>query len=1188
MLHFRKVLSCCLSALLLGSSLAGAIPAYASESGAVLVSLKVSGKEAPIGVDEEKPSFSWQMQSDALGAAQKSYEISVKNADGEEVWNSGTVESAISVGIPYEGEALMPGSAYTWDVTVTDALGETLTASSSFETAKLSGELSAWEGASWIGADELPLDAATTTLFDIKTKVQIPEGSSSASVIFGANDYRYTNALYNIYQLAGDNYFRVELDVTDVENGSSPAIKVYRTGFFPGDDPEVPYAVVDKETLPITNLDELITAENAHEEHEIELRMQVCTLTVWIDGEMVMTGETVNGWTGESTPSGDILLADWGNSDVMSVPNLNQIGFAAGAGEQAIFTDFRLENPGYGTGVLFSADTGATYSIWDGAEGLSIDGNTITVDGGSDGMMAYADPSYGAKPMLRRDFTLGENIASARLYVSFQGIGHIYLNGQEVASEEWFKQGSMEYRNRIGYNVYDVTELVHSGENAIGAVLGEGWWTGHAENYDDTIYNYYADQEALLVNLVVKYESGESETLISDENWQCYTDGPVRSASLFEGERYDATKEAAVEGFYEPGFSSDGLRSASLIETRAPFAGQALEVRKDENVHVIRTLDATLLGETKEGSGSYLYDLGENVAAAVSVQIPAEYAKPGETLTIRMSEILYPELEEYGELAGNLLQENYRAAMTTDFYTMKEGDQTFVSDLTFHGFRYLEITGAEALPQECVKSLVLSSIDNTATYESSNELVNRLFLNGQNSEASNYITLPTDCPQRNERMGWMGDANVYALAGSYNADTYQFMRQWLSCVRDTQGEDGMTGHVSPNYPAYDAESGMVFVGGLSFGITWNSAIVFIPYFLFEQYGDKAILEENIDAIYSYMENLASKPLMVGEEEVSALTSETGFLCDHLSVVSTDGSMLGNAMYAFALQATSAMASALGQEDKAASYAEMAQAAREAWNKVFIDEETGKSRSADGSIIHTQASYASPLNYGVILEENLERFGENFIDTIENPVADDGTALTPYTLTTGFNATPNLLNALSLIGRTDVAYKMLECQDYASWLYPVVNGATSIWERWNSYTIENGFGGNNGMNSFNHYSLGAVTSWMMDTQLGIRYDEQTPGYSHFTLQPVAGGSFTYARGSFESAYGTIESGWEAQDSVMTSYTCTVPANTTATLYLPGTWEAIEGATLTGTSEHLGAECTCFELTAGSYVFEAGQE
>ncbi len=1201
----KKKFACAVAAAMTVSMTAGmAAPVLAEEAvgetaeqQASLVDLKVEGQEAPIGVDTATPVFSWKMDSAAVGASQVNYQIVVAKADGTQVWDSGVVESDRSVDISYEGEALEACIDYTWTVTVEDNAGNMLTGTSSFETSKLSTGLDAWAGAQWIGADELSLDAAASTLFDITTKVQIPEGSNKASIVFGANDFRYNNELFNLYQKAGENYFRVELDVTNAGTEQGAAIHIYRVGFFENDTPDTPYKTIDLANCPGTNLNELLTAENKNEEHQIELKMQTCNLLISIDGTEVIAEEIEDENTGEVSPSSEILLADWGDSDVMSVPNLNSIGFAAEEGESAVFTDFALNNPGYGTGVLFDATTGATYSIWEGKEGITVEGNVITVNGGENGILAYADPSYGSEPYVRTEFSLKEDIASARLYLAFQGIGDFYINGEEVAPEEWFKQGSMEFCEEIGYNVYDVTEFVSAGENAMGAVMGEGWWTGHAQTFDDTIYNYYGDKEALLANLVVTYADGSTEIITSDEDtWQYYGDGPVRLASVFEGERYDATKEAAIEGFSTAEYDEEaaGWRPAQAIETRSAFAQQKLVVRKDEEVHVIRELDAKLVGETKEGSGSYIYDFGENVAAVPQITIPEEYAKEGEMITVRVAEILYPELEEYGELAGNLLQENYRAALTTDFYTMKAGEQTFVPDLTFHGYRYIEITGLdEALPAENLKSLVISSIDNTAAYDSSNELVNRLFLNGQNSEASNYITLPTDCPQRNERMGWMGDANVYALAGSYNADTYQFLRQWLNCVRESQGEDGMTSHTSPNYPSYDAEMGSVEVGGMSFGITWNSAIVFIPYYLYQQYGDTTIIDENIDAIYKYMENLEKNPLTYGPEDAqiteTALTSQTGFLCDHLSVVTTDGSMLGNAMYTYCLDVVSQMAEAIGQTEKAEKYQAMYEAAKTAWNQIYIDEETGKSCAADGTIIHTQASYASPLNYGVVSEENKERFVENYIDTIEHPKADDGSDLVPYTLTTGFNATPNLLNALSDNGRADVAYKMLECTEYASWLYPVVQGATSIWERWNSYTVEDGFGGNNGMNSFNHYSLGAVTSWMMDSQLGIKYDEEAPGYKHFVLQPVAGGTFTYANGSFESAYGTIYSGWEAAEGVMTSYEATVPANTTATLYLPISEEQAEGlqvpegASFAGMTEHNGQMCAQYELVSGSYSF-----
>ena len=277
----------------------------------------------------------------------------VTKADGTQVWDSGKVESDVSLDIAYEGEALEPCTIYNWTLTVEDNAGNTITSDSTFETSKLSTELDAWNGAKWIGADELSLNAASTTLFDITTKVQIPEGSNKASVIFGANDFRYNNKLYNLYQLEGENYFRVELDVTNAGTEEGAAINIYRVGFFEEDTPDQPYMTINLANNPTTNLNDLITAENKNEQHELELDVKTCTLTVSIDGTAVITGESENAFTGEKTPSADIVLADWGNSDVMSVPNLNSIGFAANPGETAIFTDFELQNPGYGTGTLF-------------------------------------------------------------------------------------------------------------------------------------------------------------------------------------------------------------------------------------------------------------------------------------------------------------------------------------------------------------------------------------------------------------------------------------------------------------------------------------------------------------------------------------------------------------------------------------------------------------------------------------------------------------------------------------------------------------------------------------------------------------------------------------------------------------------------------------------------------------------
>lgn len=1142
-----------------------------------IVNLETEGKENPY-IDDEDPTFSWQMTSDAVGVEQAGYQITVLNlTDGSTAWDSGTVESGESVGIVYEGDALTADTDYSWTVTVTDTFGNTFTSEAAyFSTGLMDTSLDAWDGAQWIGADELSVDAASQTLFGLSFTLQIPEGSTKASVVFGADDYRMTQTNFNPMGLTSElNYYEVEFDFSNVSSSGGAVINVYRVGFFEGDSADEPLSIVSTEEGTSENLDEVIT--DAAASYEVEIEVIGSAMDITINGEVV---------TKMSVTMNDL----GGDSSYMTFPNLNSIGFAAKAGETAVFTDYEVINVGYGTGTLFGAQTGATYSIWDGLEGLSIDGSTITVSGGEEGILVYADPSYASEPYLRKDFETDpdKEITEAKLYISAQGIYNFYINGEEIAEDEWFNPGITEYREEIGYNIYDVTDYVVSGANAMGGVLGQGWWTGNV-TYEESNYNYYADQEALLVKLVVTYTDGTTDTIVTDESWEYYGDGPVVVASLYNGERYDATKEAAIEGYTEAGYDSSAWRSASVVETRKQFDDQEIVLRTDEPVQVINTLTATSLGETVEGSGSYLYDMGENVAGVPQITIPAEYAEEGAVITIRVAEILYPDLEEYEEsgVAGTLLMENYRAAQTTDFLIMGDEDITYTPDLTYHGYRYIEITGlSEELPEEYVQMLVLSSIETTSTYESSNELANRLYQNVLNSEASNYLSLPTDCPQRNERMGWSGDAQVFAYAGALNSDTYQFMRQWLKAIRESQGEDGMTKQYAPAYFSYDLEEDdEITVTGSAFGITWNCVIVTVPYYLYEIYGDTTIIEENIEAIYAYMENLESNPL----EDGSYLTKNYGTLADHLSIATTNNGLLGNAVYVYCLEVTSYLAEAIGDTEQAEKYEELYKYAKAEWNARYIDSETGKTQALDGTIVDTQASYATPLNFGVVSQANLEKVLANYVETIVNPADVDGEEITPYTLTTGFNATPNVLNALSDYGYADVAYTMFETTDYASWLYPVTQGATSIWERWNSYTEEGGFNGNNAMNSFNHYSLGAVSSWMIDTQVGIKADEDNPGFKHFILQPTAGGSYTYLTGSFESSYGTIVSAWTAEDGEILTYDCTVPANTTATLYLQITEEQaegveiVDGVTYVGMYEHNGETCARFELASGSYSF-----
>ena len=1158
-----------LALLLAGVVLLGLFSIGAAADGAAIVDCRTDGRVEPLGVNSAQPAFSWRMQSDVIGAAQKSYRVVVKDAADTVVWDSGVVESAASVGIVYEGEALKPCAAYTWTVTVTDQTGaELVSEPAHFETSLISDSFEAWDGAQWIGVDALPLDAASKSVFRIAADVTIPEGSSHASFILGANDFRLQHAVFNPWLAEGTNYIRVELDYSAVNEAGGAKINFYRVGYLPDDDPATPVAVIEGNEA----LDAAVNASNVHDTHHIELYCPANGLIVSVDGTQLNANR--------------IVLNPLGAAECNTYPMLNAVGFAAQAGESASFANYQIENAGkYARGTLFAENVGATYAIFEGLDGLRVDGSVITcasVDG--QGVMAYTDPSFGSAPTLRRSFAVNGEVARARLYITAQGVYDAFLNGGEIAAEEWFNPGSTEYDSLLAYNVYDVAALLQPGENCMSAVLGEGWWTGMT-TFETTNNNYYGDKPALMAKLVIDYADGTSETIVTDESWQAAVDGPVRLASFFQGERYDATMEAS------------DWQSAVIVPTRAQFASPRLVTRYDEPVHVIRELTAVkALGETREGSGSYLYDMGENLVGVPSITIPAEYAKAGDTLTIRYAEILYPELSEYLEqgVSGLLMVENLRSALATDFYTMTEGEQIFSPTLTFHGYRYVEITGLdEPLPADCVGMKVLSSLDATARYESSNELTNRLFANIVNSTTGNYLSLPTDCPQRDERMGWTGDAQVYALSASYVADTYNFMRQWMETVGADCGETGLSSQYCPAFVQYDVQSSdPIPHKGQSFGITWNCLVVTIPYKLYLQTGNTAIVRDNIENIKTYVDHLIATPLTYknekGKKKTEArLTGETGTLCDHLARVPSDSVSLGNAVFIACLDEAAAMCEAVGETVKAEEYRAAAVNAREAWNELFIDAQTGMTKNAKGVIQDTQASYATPLRYGVISEENLPRVLEHYLRTISTPnlTDSDGLEVPAYSITTGFNATGNVLPALSMNGQSGTAYKLFESTDYASWLYPVTQGATSIWERWNGCTEELGFNGNNGMNSFNHYSFGAVYEWMMAYQLGISADTDAPGYQHFILQPTAGGSFAYARGSFDSPYGTIESGWTAVGGVMTSYEVTVPANTAATLYLPADSVSVcEGVSLTGFTTHNGAACAQLELLAGSYRFE----
>ena len=1200
----QKGVTFALTAAMAGSSFVSAFPVLAAEDDSKsIVALTTDGLTNPLGVDTLTPVFTWQMESGKTGASQSAYQITVMDMDGNTVWDSGVVESGESTNIKYNGEELQPKTEYQWKVTVTDEDGSTWESDvNTFETSFLDTTYDSWGDAKWIGSSKKNLDAAAANLFDMHVNVTIPEGSTKASVILGANDFRLQNKAMNVWNKENANYFRYEIDISDPEN---PKLNIYVVG--------MPAAVneLDENGEPVMveswgGLRPSIISqeeENAADEPDAVVNIPAEVF----GGKSLNDPISLRLWTNQcnqvsasmndvDVDAGRQLNPLGSDHNSNTFPNLNSIGFAVNAGETAYYNGLAIDMFGDNDDnvVLFDKTTGATYSIFEGLDGVTVDSSEdkITVEGGENGTLVYADPSDGASPMVRTQFSTNDKeVASARMYVSAQGTYEMFINGDKVGNG-LFNPGNEEYSTYMPYQVYDVTNLLQTGDNAIGVQMGQGWWSGEL-NYTTGDYNYYGPYQAVMARMDITYTDGTTDTIVTNEdNWTVSTEGPVKSESHYNGERYDEQTAEKYEGWATADYTeSEDWEKPVVHEPR--MNDFSFVVRYDEEASVVKELDVKeALGESKEGSGSYIYDMGENVIGVPHITIPADYVDPGSTVTVRYAEILYPDLPEYQEdgLVGTMMVENLRAALCTDFFIAGEGDQEFEPHFTFHGYRYIEISGLKKeLPAENIKTEVISSVNMTATYDSSNENVNRLFKNVQNSQTSNFLSLTTDCPQRNERLGWTGDAQVFSMAASYNADVYNFYRNWLKSLRAVQRKDGSLPVYAPTAEPQEDE-----FGGRGFsGISWDAALTVIPYNMYMQTGNPIIIEDNLDAINHYLDYLDSYDM---SEEFTHLTSRTGVLADWLSVDSTDAGLINNAVYVYLIGLARDMAEVVGNTELHDKYAAQYDLAKEEWNACYVEADTCRlytktTTDADGNQLDepeityydTEAAYATPLRYGVFNEENEAKAVENYIETVK---------AANYTITSGFSGTPNLVPVLTKYGYVDDAYKLFEQTDYASWLYPVTQGATSIWERWNSYTVEGGFNGNNSMNSFNHFSLGAISEWMMSYQLGITREDGQAGYKSFVLQPTVGGTFTYANGSYESNYGTIESGWTAKDGAMETYTATIPANTTATLYLPISEEqakattAPEGAAFVEMTEHNGTICAVYTLESGSYAFTIG--
>ncbi len=717
-----------------------------------------------------------------------------------------------------------------------------------------------------------------------------------------------------------------------------------------------------------------------------------------------------------------------------------------------------------------------------------------------------ADSGPTPSPLLRHDFTLRGRVASARLYVTSLGLNQSFLNGRRVGDDE-FTPGWTSYHHRLEYVTYDVTKLLHDGANTVGAMLGDGWYRGYLGFNHDR--NLYGEHRALLLQLDVRYADGRTQRIVSDGSWKTI-DGPVRYSDIYNGETYDARLERA--GWDAPHY--DDASWAPVAVMPAPAARLVAPVAPP----VQRVAELRPIAITRTPNGETVFDLGQNFTGWARLRVSGA---AGTEITMRFAEVMGHD--------GNIYTGNLRLAKQTDRYIMKGGGpEVYEPHFTYHGFRYVAVRGLPAAATDStITGIALSSdLEQTGTFVTSDTMLNELQHNIVWGQRSNFLGVPTDCPQRDERLGWTGDAEVFAPTAAFNMNVDGFFANWLADVAIDQHADGSLPWVIPNPMGGDSTDKAGTAG-------WGDAATIVPWTMYLAYGDRALLARQYPSMRAWVDFEARQ---AGASGVWRPGWQFG---DWLAYHSTDagypGATTGTDLIATAYLAHSAdlvsrAARVLGLTAEHAKYAEMFERERKAFDREFV---TPAGRVGE----NTQTAYALALQFDLLPDSLRATAGDRLAADVR---------LHGDHLTTGFLGTPNLLDALTNTGHLDVAYTLLLQRTYPSWLYPITRGATTMWERWDGIEPDGSFE-DPSMNSFNHYAFGAVGNWMYRTIGGIALDAAHPGYEHSIIAPDVGGGLDSARTAIVTQYGTLGSAWRLANGQFT-LDVTVPPNTWSSVTL----------------------------------------
>jgi alpha-L-rhamnosidase len=829
-------------------------------------------------------------------------------------------------------------------------------------------------------------------------------------------------------------------------------------------------------------------------------------------------------WESGKIASGESILIPYGGSELKSgVKYFWQVRIWDNKGKASKWS----ETASWEMGLLAESDWKAKW--------IEMEGDTL---------------QYAPSPHFRKEFSVGKSILSARIYVTSHGYYELHLNGKKVG-DQVLTPGWTSYGKRLQYQVYDVTGMLIKGSNAIGAVLGDGWYRGSLAWSKN--WAVYGKTLGLLMQMKIKFTDGTETIISSDETWKSNNDGALRMNDIYNGETYDATKK--LTGWSNSGYDESKWSKVKTADYKFNLiASEGAAVRKIQEIKPVKIF--------RTPKGSLIADMGQNMVGWIRLNVKGT---KGTVVTIRHAEVM----DKYGEFYTT----NLRSAKCQLQYTLAgTGEEVYEPRFTFMGFRFVEVTGfpGELTTDNLTGVVIHSDMQVTGKYESSNPLLNQLQHNIQWGQKGNFVDVPTDCPQRDERLGWTGDAQAFCRTAAYNMNVAAFFSKWLKDVAADQRKGGEVPVVIPDVlnpqgsPTAECSAG------------WGDVAVIAPWTMYQVYGDKDLLRQQYPSMLAWVDYIKKT---AGDDYIWNRGSIYGdWLFYHPPVNNhpepdghTDHDFIATAFYAYSVQLLLEAAELFGQSEDAGIYRAVHEKIKEVFNNEYV---TKAGRVSTNS----QTSYVLALMFDLLPEDLRPKAAKFLVDDIKSR---------GNRLSTGFLGTVYLCHVLSDNGYTDVAYDLLLQENYPSWLYPVKMGATTIWERWDGQKTDSTFQ-DPGMNSFNHYAYGAIGDWMYRVSAGIEIGK--PGYKHIIIQPHPTKRLEYSKASFESSYGTIASGWERKD-YRIIVTVRIPANTTATLKLPvkdASLVSEKGKSISENPLFTGLKVennqVLFEAGSGNYTFE----